>query len=120
MIFPSRKLKPYSEPIELTELEQGQIYFLVQFFDSEMLIPQLEPVVFLGCGLERNPKMAYFQDLASFRAGATFVSAPKKRKSFAKFSVFDKSKLGNIFVYEKALNELLSCALRRRNRHEGL
>jgi len=77
-----------------------------------MLIPTMQPVVFAGFGLDGDATHAYFQDLDSFNQGVDIESA-RIGKGDAKFFVFPKLQMGDIFDYENALDELLKCALLR-------
>jgi hypothetical protein len=115
MQFEERKLKPYAEPISETDLEEGEVYFSVTFIDDEMLIPALEPLVFVGMDLEAGDSgQVYFQDIDSYRRGVRY-SEPTSNAE-AKFLIGSKSELGHLFQYERALDVLLACSLRRRNR----
>src|SRR5258708_29857054 len=90
MRFEARELKPYSEPVRVEELQEGRVYFAVNFLDTAMLIPTMEPVVFIGRNLEPGDvERFYFQDADSYRQGirygtgvaeddATFYSAPHR------------------------------------------
>ena len=74
MRFEERELKPYAEPVNAQTLRQGEIYFSVQFADEEMLIPIMEAWVFAGRSLDAENHAAsrlYFQDVESYRQGAT-------------------------------------------------
>ena len=52
--FAARKLKPYSEPVSASELQVGATYFAVGFLDEAMLIPTMEPIVFIGTDLAQG------------------------------------------------------------------
>ena len=41
LVFPETVLKPYSEPVPLDELREGEAYFSVNFLDGDMLLPVL-------------------------------------------------------------------------------
>lgn len=112
MRFESRELKPYGEPVSASELKEGSVYFFLQFIDDEMLIPTLEPVVFVGRNLEPGDAgRVYFQDIGSHRHGVTYNSAAKDDE--ATFYTGSESELGHVFEYERALDGLMRCSLKR-------
>jgi hypothetical protein len=112
--FESRELKPYAEPVSASELKEGSVYFSVGFLDQgEMLIPVLEPVVFIGRNL--NPSdgaVLYFQDADSYRRGLRYE--PASTAAGAKFYEQPADQIGFIFDFEHGLELLLACSLRRR------
>jgi hypothetical protein len=114
MRFEAREVKPYAEPLESSDLRLGEIYFHVVFFDDAMLVPVLEPLIFVGENLhqehEEDGDRAYFQDVDSYQAGVRFDdSGPEE----AEFQTFSSKNLGCIFDFDAALNVLLGCSLRR-------
>ena len=52
MYFDGRDLKSYAEPVSSSELQEGQIYFSINYVDDEMLVPVIETLVFIGKNLE--------------------------------------------------------------------
>jgi len=105
---------PSAEPVSSTELQPGEIYFAVNFVDNEMLIPIMETLVFIGWNLEPGDSgKIYFQDIESHREGVDYLSGSKD--SLARFLVGSENNSGHIFTYERALDVLLGCSLRRRN-----
>jgi hypothetical protein len=46
-----RHLKPYAGPVPASELQESCVYFSLNHFDDDMLIPILEPLVFAGRNL---------------------------------------------------------------------
>lgn len=112
MHFEGRDLKPYAEPVSASELAPEVIYFTVQYVDSEMLIPEMEALVFIGKCLEAGDvDQYYFQDAMSFREGARYKSPVLGREGV--FHRQHKTALSHIFDYENALEQLMSCSLRR-------
>lgn len=104
-----RDLKPYAEPIAASELQEGSVYFFVNFIDREMLIPTIETVVYVGKNLEPNDEnQVYFQDIESFRNGIRYGSGEG-----AVFETGSADELGHVFEYERALDVLMACSLRR-------
>lgn len=45
-IFPARELKEVAENITQQKLVVGECYYMVEFVDEEMLIPEITPVFF--------------------------------------------------------------------------
>ncbi len=119
MRFKARELKPYAEPVSASELREGSIYFFHQYVDDEMLVPTLDPVVFVGRNLEPGDEdRVYFQDVDSYRRGIRYDSVTKKGDD-AEFYSGSEKELGHVFEYERALDQLLACSLRRRKAFEG-
>lgn len=111
-IFPATELKPFAEPLPASKLQQGRVYFALQFLDEDMLIPVLEPLIFLGFDLRNEGTGArYFQDFDSFQAGVKFPSDENRHHS----QVYQAANEGkHLFEFEDALKGLVRCALRRR------
>jgi hypothetical protein len=86
MIFEEREVKPYGEPVlpEQLDEEGEEIYFSLNFLDDDMLIPVLEPLVFIGRDLcEGDSQQVYFQDAESYRQGIRFDSGPTATPIFS-------------------------------------
>ena len=113
MRFEERELKPYAEPVTAGELLEGEVYFSVNFFDDDMLIPEVRPLVFAGRNLEPDDVgTVYFQDVESYRHGVRYDSP--KGDFEAVFESGSEREVNHLFHYERALDVLMSCALRRR------
>ena len=73
--FAATDLKPYAEPVPSEELRQGQVYLALQFVDEDLLVPVLQPLLFLGWNLDGDePRVRFFQDYESFVAGVRYAS----------------------------------------------
>src|SRR5262249_13732042 len=113
MRFEARELKPYAEPVSATHLKEGAVYFFLNFSDEAMLLPTLEPVVFIGRNLETDDAgIVYFQDARSFNRGIRYGSPTKDVD--AMFYCGSDKETGHVFEYDHALDELMRCALRRK------
>lgn len=113
MYFNGRELKPWVEPVLSTELEEGKVYFAVNYVDEQMLIPVMETLVFVGRNLEPGDAgKVYFQDVESFREGVRYGS--DLEDELARFHTGSENMLGHIFDYERALDVLMHCSLRRK------
>ena len=93
-------------------LEQGKVYFSVQFADEDMLIPIMK--VFAGRNLdpEDGENHLYFQDIEAYLQRIRYGSATGEN---ATFQVALEENTKHILEYEHALEELLKCSLRQRN-----
>jgi hypothetical protein len=110
MRFEARELKPYSEPVAPEQLQVGETYFAVLFLDKPGQIPVLEPRVFIGRDLEPGDDgKFYFQDYISYARGIRIDSSTNDDEA-----IFETGREKHIFEYERALDLLLACALRRR------
>jgi hypothetical protein len=109
--FESRELKPYAEPVSPEALRQGETYFAFLFLDEDGLVPVLEPKVFVGRNLQPGDvDQLYFQDFVSYRRGVRFDTDANTGDE----SVFEVGAEKHIFEYERALDLLLRCSLKRR------
>lgn len=110
--FEGRELKPYAEPVSAAELRQGETYFTLNYADEELLLPYLEPVVFVGWDLSPEDRgQVYFQDSESYRRGVRF--GDETGGETATFQFGDGASIGHVFEFERALDMLLACAIRR-------
>lgn len=110
--FERRDLKPYAEPVSEKDLRQGSIYFLVNYADEAMQLPTMEPVVFIGRNLHKDDGgLVYFQDVDSYQKGVRYGSTSEdERATFYSGSELETS---HVFEFEKGLDELIRCSLRR-------
>ena len=110
MRFEERELKPYAEPVLPDQLQEGKVYFSVIFLDTDGLVPIMEPRVFIGPKAEPESNELYFQDFHSYQRGIRFESPNAEDEA-----TFETGAGRYMFEYERALDVLMSCALRRRN-----
>ena len=112
MLFGERELKDYAEPVEAAALNVNRIYFSLQFLDAAMLIPILEPLVFVGRDLLTGDQgRLYFQTYESHCHGLRFDSTDNRQRKH--FQILLPANLNHIFEFERALNLLLTCSLKR-------
>ena len=110
MKFEARELKEYAEPVLPEQLREGKVYFAIVFHDEDMLVPSMEPRVFIGPKPEPEGTELLFQDFVSYQRGIRYESDDADGRA-----TFDNSGVGRyIFEYERALDVLMACALRRR------
>lgn len=85
------------------------VYFACAFLDEEMLVPFLEPFVFIGRNLSSGDvDSVYFQDVESWMDGLRFGT-----EAAAKGARFRTGSVDGIYTYERAVDLLLGCLLRR-------
>jgi hypothetical protein len=107
-----RDVPSYAEPVSAEGLQEGEVYFSVIFADEDMCIPIVETLVFIGKKTgEDGSVLCSFQDIESYRLGVKHGSPEAEGASF----LFQPEKYLNfIFDYEKALDRLIYCSVRRR------
>jgi hypothetical protein len=111
--FEERRLQPYAEPVTADGLEEGRVYFMMNYIDEALLIPTLQPLVFVGFDLAPGDSgRVYFQDLDSHQRGVRFELEAEAES--AEFITGSADEIGHLFEFEQALEELLRCAVRRR------
>lgn len=112
MHFEERKIAPNAEPILEDSLKEGEVYFSVQYGENELLTPRMEPLVFAGeyVGSDGLSRLR-FQDVWSYRKG---VRHDSNDSSEASFQSARRGHTNHIFEYDRALDELMRCALRRK------
>lgn len=115
--FPATQLKPYAEPVTAREAQPGRVYFALQYVEPDLLVPTLEPLIFLGWNLEGDdPDARFFQSFDSFVAGIRYRS--RKEDDWQYFQAYGPNEGKHIFEYERALEALMACALRRREKKD--
>src|SRR6202035_5499965 len=99
MRFERQELRPYAEPTSANDLETGAVYFFLNFADDALLLPTMEPVVFIGRNLEVNDSaMVYFQDFDSYQQGVRYDSSGQNENA----TVYSgpENETGHVFEYE--------------------
>jgi hypothetical protein len=131
--FPGRELPPYGEYVRSEDLVIGNVYFRVGFVDREMLMPEMTALVFVGRDLDAEDvgsgsQTLFFQDYRSYARGVRWGMDPPSldaESEVERFEQFmsrgwfesaDEKDVSNIFVFEKALEVLLRCSLKRHAR----
>ena len=121
MYFEGRELKPWAEFVPAHELREAVVYFRVHYVDDEMLVPVLEPFVFIGKDLEpEDEDVLYFQEASSYLAGERPFGESRRsddQQTRSEVIVHTMSAADcHLMEYEKAIDVLLQCALRRQKR----
>ena len=111
MRFEGRDLTSYAQPVEPGTLTPGETYFTIQYADSDLLIPIMETIVFVGRDLDPDdPGRLYFQDVECHRMGIKYGSGSWEETGFR---TCREDGANYIFEFERALEELMKCSLRR-------
>ena len=118
MRFEARELRPYIEHVPVEDLVYGEVYFIVWFLDgTDMLVPELKPVVYVGRNLAPGDmKKLYFQDFVSYQDGVRYETAAEPDD--VEFQCFYDDQTSGVCDYERALDGLLHCSLRRAKRSQ--
>jgi len=83
MRFEARDLKPDLERVKAADLVAGRCYFRVGFIDEDMVVPDLESLVFIGRDLHPVGPGLYFQDWTSTPSAKTLASSTSSAPSNA-------------------------------------
>ena len=105
-----RDIPPWSQHASAASLVEGATYFRVGYFDRDLHVPFMDPVVFVGRNLgEGDSAKLYFQTLESHMAGVRLGSPDHEAGDFHRVS----EDTPFVYEYERALDELLRCSRRR-------
>jgi len=117
MLHFERDLPTHAEPVSASDLEIGETYFSVQYLDEDLLVPKVETLILAGKEQDTGGGAVFcFQDLDSYRQGIRHGSADVMK---GVFYLQDERDVKHIFKYERAVDELIKCALRRRKREQA-
>ncbi len=107
------KLTLQAEPVNASRLTRGEVYFKVDYLDSDKLVPVMKSLVFLGRDVTgARDNSLCFQDLESFLA---LGNRDDDDEDWGSLYRCDDDQLRNIFVLDKAIDEFLRCTLRRKS-----
>jgi hypothetical protein len=116
MLFPAREVHDFAEPVDIEQVKAGETYFFLQFCDDQLLLPIMRPVVYVGS----NDGIAYFQDIDSWHDGERYDPQKSEEEHGGTFTgrvtTFYTHQLGAIFEFEKALDRMCHCSLKRQKR----
>ena len=126
MQFEAREIKPYSVPVLASELKVGSVYFNIFYVNDDHQNPIMETLVYIGRNLDidfidKDPDWddkgkVYFQDYESYARGIRFETFAKGDEAI--FSCRSEDDLNGVFEFERALDLLMWCSLRRRGLEE--
>ena len=112
--FEGRALKDSAEPVSRAELEIGEVYYRVSFFDRDMTTPEISTLVFIGFDLKKEGEgKIYFQDSMSYISGFRYGDTDKDNAAiiFAR----TENQLNGLYNFTTALEILMCCSLRKKN-----
>jgi hypothetical protein len=128
MRFEARELKPYRECVRAADLVVGRVYFRVMFIDADMVVPELEALVFIGHDLHVEGPGMYYQDVRSYLEGTRFdpdemnpfplksgIHGVSWERNGCWFEMERKSEVSDLEEYDQALDTLLRCSIERRS-----
>jgi hypothetical protein len=123
--FEGREIKSYGDYLRAADLVVGRVYFRTSFVDMDAAIPELVPLVFIGRDLRPGQPGLYFQDAASYVSGDRYdASTPIQATGSApipsgkpgrRFERWAEQRYSSVYEFERALDELLACSIRRRD-----
>ena len=118
LTFETRTLKPRADYVRSDQLRNGETYFIVDYADSDLLVPEMQAVVFVGRDVELSVSgHLYFQDMHSYRDGLRVDDEYRNDEPVEEFRGF-LHKFAEVqpavMDFENAIDELLRCYLRRR------
>ncbi len=106
-----RDIPTYAEPVSQNDLSEGDVYFSVQYADEALLSPIVETLVFIGTENDEDGSViCSSQELTSHRQG---IRRDSPEAEGALFYFQHTNQLRHIFEYDRALDELIRCSLRR-------
>lgn len=110
--FEARRIPEFTEHINPSKLDVGEIYFNLEYADENLLIPELRAYVFIGRNLGGAEEgRLYFQDCSSYFQGQRFDASDAENDM--EIRCFLEQQYSGVYDYSGALNELLRCSLRR-------
>ncbi|HEY6333328.1 MAG TPA: hypothetical protein VI756_28650 [Blastocatellia bacterium] len=110
--FAARELGPLPQPLDPAYLVEGSVYFSLNYADRDRLVPILETLVFVGRKLELDAQSLLFQDIDSYREGIRYGTTAGG--TYGTFQTRPEGGVTDVFGYERAVEELMRCSLRRR------
>jgi hypothetical protein len=108
-----RRIPLGAEPVEAERLVEGSVYFAVRYLDKDLVVPTMDTLVFMGRDLEADDVgLLYFQHASAYEMGYEYRQGDKSRG--LGIQLYLESSANNVFEYEKALDELMRCSIRRK------
>ena len=101
----------YMEPVDVSILKKEAIYFMLNYFDNDLLVPELRTLIFLGRNVAgENDALLYFQDVESYIRLGPYPTSIEGRGDIL-YCTDDQ--LQCFFTLEKAVLALQDCVARR-------
>lgn len=105
-------MKARAQSVRPSELVKGSTYFMVSYVDDDLLIPIVEPMVFLGRSIHGDADgKLYFQNAESFTHHGPY---PEATDGDQDVFAFPDEGLGSILNLDEAVEELQRCLARKR------
>ena len=109
--------------VKSAQLVVGQVYFIVTYIDTQLSIPIVRSVAYIGQGLdgERDHSL-YFQDAVSFVELGAYPNVRKAKaakEEKAEIIVTATEPPPNLFAFEGLIDELSRAAKRAESRAEA-
>lgn len=96
------------------EFSPGKLYFMVQYIDSDLLVPVVQSVIFIGKNVDgEGEDLWYFQDVESH---ATLGEYPNAEVGPGDIFVLPREGLSSIVVLDAVVKDLSECSGRRKAR----
>jgi hypothetical protein len=96
------------------EFSPGQLYFMVQYIDPDLLVPVVQSVIFIGKNVDgEGEDLWYFQDVESH---STLGEYPNAEVGPGDIFVLPEEGLSSIVVLDAVVKDLSECLDRRKAR----
>ena len=113
--FEGREIPSYGEPVSEDGLKENSIYYIINFIDEEMIVPTMKTVVFVGKNLEQDDINSFcFQDIDSYNGGIRYDL--ENMDNYGDFFVCSTKELNGVYNFEHALERLMHCFLRQKQK----
>jgi hypothetical protein len=101
----------YIEPLDVSQLQEKEVYFMVDYIDKKLFIPQIRTLVFLGRDVAgKNDTLLYFQDVESYVRLGPY---PNSANGTGDIFYCTDDQLACFFTLDKAVLALQNCVNRR-------
>jgi hypothetical protein len=114
LTFDKRDLSIAAISVRTEELRVGDTYFHVHYVDQDMKTPIVSSLVYVGKNFgDDEVSTLYFQDVESYLAGVRLTDDNADPDS-AWFESWPEDSFHAVFDFERALEELMRCSIRRK------
>jgi hypothetical protein len=117
--FAQREIPAYAQFVKGHQLTVGETYFHVSYVDQDMLIPTVSSLVYIGKNFGNDEvSTLYFQDVDSYFAGLRITDEHPDPGSM-RLESWPEDGFTGVCDFEHALECLMLCSLRRREKNSG-
>lgn len=107
-------LSAYIDPVDVSELEEEEIYFMLSYVDDNLFVPQIRTLIFLGRDVaEEKEGLLYFQDVDSYIRLGRY---PNSSNGSGEIYICADDQLACFFTLANAVLALKNCVERRANK----